>query len=166
MMINTDIKILLSIIILICWFGNTTIAEEHSYIQPGKGLGVFKIGERYQEIQKKLGKRKPDKTTKVNSKEMWISYYDMGLTFVFSYKDKILQKIVVTSKGLLVERTGIRIGSSEKNLVKYYGEAKVKEDYDKQRKLWEYKHLGVNFLINKKNHAVEEIIVIQSSALK
>ena len=110
---SNTFKFLAISIMIICPFHNYLGAQGDALIMPGKGVGVLKLGDRIDVINRKIGNIKVDNSRKVvnptSGNEMWLSYKNLGMTFVFNYKTHKLEKIVVLTVGLLLENTGISV---------------------------------------------------------
>ncbi len=138
-------------------------ASLETVIQPGVGVGVLKLGDTVDDVYAKLGQRKADRVQRVAYKgrtEIWLTYDDMGMALVYDDARKRLERIVVTSKGLLVERTGIRVGSSGGDVEKYYGGEQRTRQLEGQNELWVYPGLGVSFTVNGAEQRVDSITVM------
>lgn len=146
-------------------------------IQPGQGVGVLKLGETIEQSYQKLGKKKADAAENVvygkekgkEKKEVWFSYWDMGLTLVYSNegndKGKLI-RIIVSSKGLPVERTGLRVGSPLTDLERYYPKPESPKEMGGGRELWEYSDQGISFTVNRVERRVDVITVMPKEGSK
>jgi hypothetical protein len=138
-------------------------ASEDAVIQPGTGVGALKLGISLDVAYNKIGQRKADSARQVVkagiSKEIWLTYNDMGITLVIN-PEKTLERIIVTSSGLLVERNGLRVGSSAADVEKSYGVAEKKTALEGDGELWSYPSLGISFTINKNEKRVDVITIM------
>ena len=132
-------------------------AQGNALIVPGKGVGVLELGEPINFIQQDLDNTEPSNwrvTEEGNKKKVVLSYKDFGLTLVFDFETKRLERIIVMSPNLLVEGTGIHVGSSREEVLRYFknpdGEAKGELDYPGR---------GIKFILNKSLNAVYAIEV-------
>ena len=94
-----------------------------SVIVPGVGVGALALGDPIDATFKKLGMRKATAAWESGSgagKEVSLQYQDMGMTLVFD-SGKSLKQIIVTSPGLLVERSGVQVGGNSTEVIKSYG---------------------------------------------
>ncbi len=137
-------------------------AGEETVIQPGTGVGALKIGMPLDAAYRSIGQRKADIARQVEAgatREIWLTYSDMGITLVVN-PDKMVERIIVTSPGLLVERNGLRIGSTVTEVEKYYGEAKKKTAIGENGELWSYPSIGISFTIDRVEKRVDVITVM------
>ena len=130
--ISGFLKYLAAFILSVGLLENAASAQENVFIMPGEptvitpgeGVGVLKLGEPYASIQKALGDIRPFSfalaENKVDGKELWLSYRDIGIAFAFDYETKILERIIVLTPALLVRNTGIHAGSEESEVKKYF----------------------------------------------
>lgn len=130
-------------------------------IKPGVGLGNIKIGDPLADVIKKIG-RKPSegKTVKTGTQtEYWLSYTDLGVTFIFNEK-QVLSRVVVTNPGITVQQKGIRVNSSTEDIDKIYGKGTFKSLSDKYEQRV-YQKEGLTLTINKDLNKIETITIEQ-----
>jgi hypothetical protein len=152
------LKYLMAFILFISLFQNTLWPQGNALIVPGEGVGVLKLGESYHFIIQDLGDIAPSSWRKVQGEmniEIWLSYKDLGMTLVFDYETKKLEKIIVLSQSLLVENTGIHVGSKESDVKKYFKDPSK----DSKANELDYPHLGINFFIKNEDKTVYAIEV-------
>ncbi len=164
-------KVLIAGVAVLACFGIAMIAgfldcrsaaAADTLIQPGIGVGVLKLGDGIEAVYVKIGKKKADRALKVgrgSGAEVWLSYNDMGITLVFNAARQV-ERIIVTSKGLPVERTAIRVGSSAADVEKNYGPGE-KRKIEGNGELWKYPHQGISFTIDTVEKRVDVITVMR-----
>jgi hypothetical protein len=134
---------------------NTSIAT----LRPGKGVGNINIGDKLEDVVKKMGKKPSDVKTVTagNDVQYWLIYKPQGLTFVFN-GNSALVSIIVTNPVMRIPTSNIMIKSSSKELNDAYGTGRsavindnyVQKIYDKE---------GMNFMINKGSGKIETITI-------
>lgn len=131
-----------------------------SVMKPGEGLGDIVIGDSIPEVIKKMSDRKPDKGQTVRSgtaAEYWLSYVDLGITFIFEERQK-LSRIAVKNPGIIVQQSGLRVNSTLADVEREYGKrerTKLDDSYDQIV----YQERGIAFTINKKMEKIETITI-------
>lgn len=139
-----------------------------SNIQPGTGVGALKLGDDVEVAHEKIGRRMADKAQRLvyqDVEDVWLSYNDLGITLVFDYRKK-LKNIIVTSKGLIVEGTGIRIGSEVDEVERNYGKSNTVRKINGSSEIWEYPNIGINFTINNIERQIDVITVTNRKTVK
>jgi len=144
-------------------------AQGDAMIIPGVGVGVLKLGEHVDDILKKIGHSDVQqwRTTQVQIekkivKMMWLSLEELGMSLGFDYDNKKLEKILVSTKALLVQNTSLRIGMAEKEVKKFLGPPQISES----REFIDYPQLGVKFYIDLNDHTVRTIEVYEKATKK
>jgi hypothetical protein len=130
--------------------------QGNALIVPGEEVGVLKLGNLVGFITRDLGNIEPSTVRKVEegeTKEMWLSYTDLGLTLIFDYATKTLKRIIVLTPSLLVKGTGVHVGSKEAEVLDYF----KKPSKDSKANELDYPHLGINFLIKESDRTVSAI---------
>ncbi len=138
-------------------------AGEEGLIQPGTGVGVLKLGDPMSAAFGKLANTKADSAEEVVSEgrsEVWFKYGAMGITLIVDDQAKKILRIIVTSKGLILEKTGLHVGSTAAEVEKSYGPPDKKTKLDKNGSLWEYISSGVSFTINDAESRVDVITIM------
>jgi len=154
--IKQYLKYLIALLFINGLFNNTLSAQGNALIVPGEEVGVLKLGNPIGFITQDLGNIEPSRRRKVEdgtSSEMWLSYKDLGLTLVFDYETKKLKKIVVVTPSLLVEGTGIHVGSKKSEVLEYFKEP---SKASKTNEL-DYPQLGIKFIIKEHDRTVYAI---------
>ena len=144
-----------------CYGGEPLENKSIAVIKPGVGLGNIKIGDPLADVIKKIG-RKPSEGKKVQTgsqTEYWLSYTDLGVTFIFNEK-QVLSRIAVTNPGITVQQKGIRVNSPTEDINKIYGLGDSKRLTDKYEQRV-YDKEGLNFTINKDLNKIETITIEQ-----
>ncbi|MBI4649876.1 hypothetical protein HY745_00985 [Candidatus Desantisbacteria bacterium] len=154
----------LFLFIITLFISNINAADfKDSLIQPGVGVGVLKLGDTPVDISRKLEGKKADIAKKIvydSTVEMWLSYVDMGVTLIYD-TNKSIKSIIVTNKELLLEESGIHVGSAKSNVLKNYkGEKRPIRQINNNIELWEYPDLGIIFFVNITKELVDSIKVI------
>jgi hypothetical protein len=89
---------MLAAISLLVWpSGSRLLPQGDALIVPGVGVGVLRIGESITYIREDLAGQELSNSRLVEvgpKKEMWLSYKDIGLTFIFSFGSRILDRII------------------------------------------------------------------------
>lgn len=152
--VSITFKFVIANIVFICLFQNYLLAQGDALIVPGEGVGVLKLGDSSEKIKRGIGSIRVNSLHKVKDNEMWLLYRDLGMTLVFDYKTKELKKIIVLTVGLLVENTGISVGSSESDVRRYFKDPKCSKEGD-----LDYPDLGIKFYIKKEYKKVRAIEV-------
>lgn len=135
---------------------NKTIAVIH----PGIGLGTIRLGDKLPDVIKKMDRKKPTdgKTVKSgNLKEYWLSYTDMGITFIFD-EGELLVRIAISNPGIIVENSNIRVNSTVMELERTFGRGEIKNIDDRYEQRV-FKNRGIGFTINKYSGKIEAIAI-------
>lgn len=162
-------SVLITLSLLVCSAspcpGQETPANRSiSVMKPGEGLGAIVIGDSIPEVIKKMSGRKPDEGQAVKSgtvTEYWLSYVDLGITFIFDER-KELSRIAVKNSGIIVQQSGLRVNSTLVDLEREYGkgeQSKLDDIYDQKV----YRERGIAFTINRKTDKIETITIQSKS---
>lgn len=174
-------------ILLLTLIPKPAFNQGDAMIIPGVGVGVLKLGERVDKILEKIdskyAKQWRGAKESGDKKIMWLSLEELGMSLAFDFHTRTLRKILVLTEALLVQSTGIRVGSSEKKVMKYLGDAGMHHQTEvppehteersgrpeEDRKLlihsMDYPRLGIKFYINQEDHTVYTIEVYERPAL-
>lgn len=86
-------------------------------IYPGVGIGEIKLGEKAKTISENWGGEKADDISKIKDKnEYLLLYRNRGILFVCNEGVK-LKRIICKSSALLVKGSGLRVGSTRKEMI-------------------------------------------------
>jgi hypothetical protein len=129
-------------------------------LRPGKGIGNINIGDKLEDVVKKMGKKPSEGKTVTagNNVQYWLIYKPQGLTFVFD-RNSALVSIIVTNPVMRIPNSNIRINSSSKELNSAYGDGRsavINDNYEQRI----YDKKGMNFMINKGSGKVETITIM------
>ena len=137
-----------------------------SVINPGVGVGTIRLNDNISKVFNNIGQRKADTAKRVDD-EVWMTYEDMGLTLGFDKSQK-LKRIIVTSRGLLMEKTGIHVGSKISDVeMNYCRNAKGTRSRPQREaggsgntQFWKCPEQGIIFTVNTVEERVEAITII------
>ncbi len=121
---NTKTIIFLSVVTVIGFIERIASWQEQKIlpmIYPGMGIAEIKLGAPADSAKKYWGE-KADEVTKVmigDKPEFLLLYRDRGILFLCNEKGQV-QRIVCKSPALLVKGSGMRVGSSRKEMEKAY----------------------------------------------
>ena len=131
-----------------------------SVIEPGIGLGNIKLDDSLSDVLSRMDRKKPSSGKTVrsgNRVEYWLSYEDMGITFIFNENER-LERIAVSNPGIVLQNSDIRANSSLRDMERVYGlgnSRKLNEKYE----LRMYSSLGISFTINRLTERIETITI-------
>jgi hypothetical protein len=141
--------------------GEEPMKESIAVMKPGVGIGDIRLGDNIPDVIKKMNKEPTEvKTVKNKDKksvEYWISYKEMGITFVFDELKK-LNRIAVSNPGIVIGQKEIRVNSSLGELQKSYG-VEYLRDIDIGERFKQRIYPGVSFIINKETEKIVVIII-------
>jgi len=147
---------LVSLIALI-WLAPLLLAQGNALIMPGEGVGVLRLGEPISFVKQDLENVDPSTSRLIEEggqRKVALSYRNHGLTLIFDFKTKQLGKIIVQSQRLLVENTGIHVGSRASDVVRYF-----KDPVKGSENEMDYPQLGINFILDKSGMTISAIEV-------
>jgi|MudIll2142460700_1097286.scaffolds.fasta_scaffold20692_2 hypothetical protein len=131
-----------------------------SVMRPGDGLGDIVLGDSIPGVIKKMNDRKPDEGQTVKfgaTAEYWLSYTDLGITFIFDEKKELI-RIAVKNPGIIVQQSGLRVNGTVMDLDREYGkgeQTRLDDLYDQKV----YRDRGIAFTINRKTERIETITI-------
>jgi len=132
-------------------------AQGNALIVPGEGVGVLRLGEPIAYIKQDLENTDPSTSRLIEEsgqKKVALSYKDFGLTFIFDFKTKKLEKIIVLTQNLLVENTGIHVGSRAAEVISHF-----KSPVKGSESELDYPHLGIKFILDNDRRTISAIEV-------
>jgi len=175
-------------ILIILMFPKPAFNQGDAVIIPGTGVGVLRLGEPINEILEKIGPTEAMQWRLAQTSEgeglMWLSLEELGMSLAFDFRTKTLRKILVLTEALLVQNTGIRVGSSEKEIERYFSTTrmyqqreiippKTEEKFeipegDKKPpiRVLDYPYFGIKFYIKQDDHTVYTIEIYERKALR
>lgn len=153
----------LSLILLVpapeCW--GIDAIDKGAVIRPGSGIGDIMIGDDLRTVLRKLEGKKPTEgktVTTGNLVEYWLSYSELGVTFIFDQSRK-LSRIAVTNPAFYVEQNGVRPKSSAANIDKSFGSSKVNKLNDGYEQRI-YREKGLSVTIDRNTNKIDTITII------
>lgn len=141
--------------------GERPAKESMAVVKPGVGIGDIRLGDNLPDAIKKMNKE-PTEVKRVKNKdrqslEYWVSYKEMGMTFIFDERKKLI-RVAISNPGIVVDQKEIKVTSSLAELQKSYG-AGYSREIDIGGRFKQRVYPGVSFIINKETGKIAVIII-------
>jgi hypothetical protein len=141
--------------------GERPAKESMAVVKPGVGIGDIRLGDNLSDVIKKM-KKDPTEVKRVENRDKksikyWVSYKEMGISFVFDERKKLI-RIAISNPGIVVDQKEIKVTSSLAELQKSYGVGYLR-DIDVGKKFKQRVYPGVSFIINKETEKITVIII-------